>query len=111
MLIPPGWPYATKAVLQHNFDVNHLDLFMTFYEKMNILLLPPTVNFYWRVDGSQVGIDIIAWLDPWTLKFINYSVDDDPDKVTLEYRIPTPLLITVGGKQWDIFGEILSQEI
>jgi len=104
-------PYAAKAIVQHEFDTNHLNIFVTFRFTMNQTIKP--AHDLWKCEIDDVAKDVTAsaWLDAWTIHLTVASVVVPPDRVTLEYDGPNENLIITWGKQWEPWGPIVSTEI
>ena len=100
--------YAVKAIIQHFFNVDHLELWLTFKHPMDVSLMP--LYTVWSLECDEAPIDIIAgeWLDAYTLFLTSDTVASEPDKVTLEFLGPDQNLTTSWGKQWEPWGPILS---
>lgn len=115
----PGWPYAAKAVIQHNYEGTTLRIWITFRLSMKLSsdpLADPVVfdikppNEKWIVELDDIEKDIISseWIDLYTMLLIIESIESEPDKVTVQYDGPDPDLITTWGKQWEAWSAILS---
>jgi len=101
-------PYAAKAVIQHEFSVNLLNIWLTFRHPMN-QDLKPSLSL-WLLECDDVPVDIVdsSWQDEFTLLLVSDIVSLSPSRVTLAYDGPDPNLTTTWGKQWEPWGAILS---
>ena len=104
-------PYAAKAIIEHLFDVDHLDLFVTFRFAMNETLKP--AHNLWTCEVNEVAkaVTASAWQDPWTLLLTVADIPALPDKVTLGYLGPSVTLSITWAKQWEPWGPIVSTEL
>lgn len=105
-----GWPYATKAIFQHEFDTDHLNVWVIFKFSMNITIKPPNAKWKVEADGVPKAINASAWQDMWTLLLTVPAVGARPNRVTVEYDGPDLNLVTTWDKQWEAFGPILSED-
>lgn len=105
------WPYAAKAIIQHEFDTDHLNIWVTFRFKMDQDVKPP--NNYWNciADDLNKDITVSAWQDAFTLLLTVPDIDALPDRVLLEYTKVHPDLRIVWNKQWEPWGPILSLDV
>jgi hypothetical protein len=106
----PG-PYAAKAICEHEFDIDHLDIYVTFRHPMNIKVFPPLTKWNITVDDVEMSADNSTWLDEWTLRLTVVPCSSRPDRVLVEYKGPDPNLRTTWKKQWEPWGSILSLDI
>jgi len=104
-------PYAVKAVIQHEFDTDHLNIFVTFRFAMNQTVKPPDNLWLCEVDDVPKAITVSAWQDAWTLLLTVPDVVVLPERVTLEYDGPHPDLKITWDKQWEYWGPIVSIEL
>lgn len=111
MTFPPGYPYAAKAFIQHVWDTDHLDIFLTFRHPMETIFKPP--NNLWQCEVNDIGMPVTAsaWQDEWTMLLTVPNVVARPDRVTLEYDGPDTNLRTIWLKQWEPWGPIVSIEL
>ena len=118
----PGWPDYAKAVIQHEFDTDHLNLWLTYPERMlrssNPGAEPPPIDVYppidlWlpELDGVPHTVDAQSWQDAYTLLLTIEAIGSLPARVAIVYDGPDPGLSTVTGKQWEPWGPILSLDI
>jgi len=105
------WPYTAKAVIQHEFDTDHLNIWLTFKFKMNVLKKPADEVWLVEVDDVAKPISASVWQDTFTLLLTVPDVSSLPDRVLVEYDGPDELLITTWEKQWEPWGPILSMDI
>jgi len=111
MTVPTQYPYAAKAIIQHEFNTDHLDVYVTFRFTMNQDLTPAHALWKCEVDAVVKAITVSAWLDAWTILLTVPAVALWPDKVTLEYDGPDENLIITWGKQWEPWGPIISADM
>lgn len=115
-------PYAAKALVEHEFDIDHLNVWVTFEHPMrrssDPLAEPPVYDIMpplalWLLTVDSVLIDIIdsAWQDAHTLLLTSDSLGASPDRVTLAYDGPDGFLETVWLKDWEPWGPILSIDL
>lgn len=113
------WPYAAKAVIQHEFDTDHLNIWITFRFPMDERVTPPLGVWVVTVDDVEMPVSASAWQDSWTLLLTVPDIASEPDRVTVEYEGPDENLRTNWrlhalqegynyGKQWEPWGPILS---
>jgi len=109
--MPTKQPYAVKAIVEHHFDVDHLDIYVTFRFPMAIGIKP--ANDLWIVEVDEVPEDVTAsaWQDEFTMLLTVADIPVLPEKVTLEYDGPSVLLKTTWDKQWEPWAAIVSIEI
>jgi len=107
----PGWPYAAKAVIQHEFDTDHLNIWLTFRFAMDQLVKPPDGLWIVKVDGVEKAVSASAWQDAYTLLLTVPDVLALPDRVLVEYTGPNENLRITWHKQWELWGPILSLDI
>lgn len=105
-----GWPYATKAIFQHEWIINNLSVYVIFKHPMNINKTPRVGDWIVKVNDVQKGVIFSAWIDLWTLKLSILNVLSLPTRVTVEYDGPSADLATTWGKQWEPFGPIPSED-
>lgn len=105
------WPYAAKAIVQHQFDVNHLDIYVTFRFPMDVSVKPTHDLWLCEVDEVPKAVTVSAWQDAYTLLLTVPAVVVLPAKVTLEYDGPSNYLRTTWDKQWEPWGPIASVEL
>jgi len=104
-------PYAAKAIVEHEFDVDHLNLFVTFRFTMDESVKPPNGLWLCEVDDVAKDVTVSAWQDAWTLLLTVPDIAVLPDRVTLEYDGPDENLKITWNKQWEPWGPIVSVEI
>jgi len=108
MSIIRPWPYAAKAVIQHQWDTNHLDVWVTFRFSMDQSVKPANDLWLCEADGVPKAVTVSAWQDAWTILLTIPDVPALPGEVTLEYNGPNENLKTTWNKQWEPWGPILS---
>lgn len=104
-------PYAAKAIVEHEFDTDHLNIFVTFRFSMNQAFKPANDKWLCEVDDVEKAVTASAWLDAWTLLLTVADIVVLPERVTLEYDGPLESLKTTWDKQWEPWGAIVSIEI
>lgn len=104
-------PYAAKAIVEHEFDTDHLNVFITFRFSMDQTIKPPDGLWIVMVDEAAKPISASAWQDAWTMLLTVPDIDVKPDRVTLEYDGPNENLKITWEKQWEPWGPIVSIEI
>ena len=105
------WPYAAKAIVQHEFDVDHLNVYLIFRFSMDINKKPADELWLCVVDSVEKEVTASEWIDEYTIKLTVDNVDVIPLVVTLEYDGPSALLETTWEKQWEPWGPIVSELI
>ncbi|GAH71411.1 unnamed protein product, partial [marine sediment metagenome] len=104
-------PYAAKAIVEHEFDTDHLNVFITFRFAMDESVKPPLNLWLCEVDDVEKAVTASTWQDAWTLFLTVPDIAALPDRVTLEYDGPDPSLKITWEKQWEPWGPILSTDI
>lgn len=116
------WPYAAKAIIQHEFSVDHLNIWITFRLPMRISsdpladpeiydLMPPLNKWKVELDAVEKTVTSSEWQDEFTLLLVVGSISTNPTRATVEYEGPDYGLLTTWGKQWEPWGPILSFDI
>jgi hypothetical protein len=116
------WPYAAKAIIQHEWDTDHLNIWVTFWWAMNQTIKPLDTKWIVKVDNVEKPVSVSAWQDAWTLLLTVPNVLSAPSRVLLEYKGPGPetynpadpnrkTLEITWTKQWEPWGPILSMDI
>ena len=111
MPIRTARPYAAKAIVEHEFDTDHLNVFVTFRFAMDETAKPANGLWLCEVDDVLKAITVSAWQDAWTLLLTVPNIDVLPDRVTLEYDGPDENLRITWQKQWEPWGPIVSVEL
>jgi hypothetical protein len=122
MLIFPGWPYACKAVVEHEWDTDHLNIWVTFPFPMNQLVKPANSKWTAIVDTVEKEISLSGWIDAETLLLTVSAINSAPSRVLVEYAGPGPevwrpddpnreTLEILWQKQWEPWGPILSLDL
>ncbi|GAG92966.1 unnamed protein product [marine sediment metagenome] len=111
MPIRTARPYAAKAIVEHEFDTDHLNIFVTFRFTMDQTVKPDNEVWLVEVDDVPKAVTVSAWQDAWTMLLTVPDVVVLPDRVTLEYDGPDPLLRITWYKQWEPWGPIVSIEL
>jgi len=115
-------PYAAKAIIEHEFDADHLNVYVTFRFAMETTddplaepvvhdVMPPLELWLCEVDDVAKATTASAWQDAWTLLLTVPDIAVYPDRVTLEYDGPNENLRITWDKQWEPWGPILSTDI
>lgn len=104
-------PYAAKAKIEHEFETNLLNVWVTFRHPMDQSLKP--LLSLWLLDVDDVVIDIVGsdWQDAFTLLLTSDALGASPERVLLEYAGPSSSLQTTWGKDWEPWGPILSVDL
>ncbi|GAJ04519.1 unnamed protein product, partial [marine sediment metagenome] len=108
MTIWRPWPYAAKAIVQHEWLGTSLFVWVTFKYPMDQTVAPNSALWSCMVDGIRKLIGDPVWQDEFTLRLNAAGVFELPDRVTLEYLGPDETLRTTWEKQWEPWGPILS---
>lgn len=104
-------PYAAKAIIEHEFDTDHLNIFVTFRFTMDESVKPANGLWLVEVDDVPKPVSTSGWQDAWTLLLTVPDIAVYPDRVTLEYDGPDENLHITWEKQWEPWGAILSTDI
>lgn len=104
-------PYAAKAIVEHEFDTDHLNIFVTFRFTMDQTVKPAHDLWVCEVDAIAKDVTVSAWQDAWTLLLTVPNIVVLPDRVTLEYNGPDENLRITWDKQWEPWGPIVSVEL
>lgn len=121
-MIYPGWPYAAKAVIQHDFDAAHLYIYLTFNYVMNQLLKPSLTKWHVFAATIEQTVSSTIWLDAYTLQLICPPIIGGNPRIECSYDGPGPTvwnpgdpsretLETTFAKQWEPWIKILSLDI
>lgn len=110
-IVYPGWPSCAKAVIEHEFDTDHLSVWLTFSDSMNILKVPLITDFVPFLDNVVKAFATIEWIDHYTLLLTIADVGSLPDRVLIDFPYPVQNLVTYYGKQWEPWADILSIDI
>ncbi len=111
MTIRTARPYAAKAIVEHEFATDHLNIFVTFRFTMDQAVKPAHNLWICEVDAIAKAVTVSAWQDAWTLLLTVPDVVVLPDRVTLEYDGPSEDLRITWEKQWEPWGAIVSVEL
>ena len=104
-------PYAAKAIVEHEFDTDHLNIFVTFRYTMDVTIKPPLALWICKIEDVVKEVTASTWIDAWTLFLTVADIAVLPDQVTLEYDGPNESLKITWGKQWEPWGPIVSVEL
>ncbi len=110
MPIRTARPYAAKAIVEHEFDTDHLNIWVTFRFTMDVTIKPANAKWIVEVDDVIKAVTASAWQDEWTILLTVDAIASIPDRVTLEYDGPDPNLRITWLKQWEPWGPILSSD-
>jgi hypothetical protein len=116
------WPYAAKAYIQHEFDTDHLNVWLTFAYQMNQTIKPDDSKWLVYIDDVEKSISSSGWQDAYTLLLIVPDIGSLPDRVLVKYLGPGPTVYLPGDpnrktleitwrKQWEAWGPILSLDV
>lgn len=105
------WPYAAKGIVQHEFDTDHLNIWLTFLFEMDQTVKPSDSKWDVTVDSVQKTVTASAWQDAYTMLLTVSSVSSLPARVLLAYDGPDENLRITWLKQWEPFGPILSLDM
>ncbi|GAG94763.1 unnamed protein product, partial [marine sediment metagenome] len=111
MPIRTARPYAAKAIVEHEFDTDHLNIFVTFRFTMDQTIKPANNLWLCEVDEVLEAVTVSAWQDAWTILLTVPNIVVLPDRVTLEYNGPNENLKITWGKTWEPWGAIVSVEL
>ncbi len=103
-------PYAVKAIIEHEFDVDHLNIWITFRFSMNTDVKPDNAKWICEVDSVVKAVTASAWQDFWTILLTVPDIAALPTRVTIEYDGPDQNLMTTWDKQWEPWAPILSKD-
>lgn len=104
-------PYAYGAKIEHEFDTDHLNVWLTFRHPMDQVIKP--AHDLWALTADDVPVDITAsaWQDQFTILLTSDTIVSYPERVLLAYDGPSGNLQTTWGKDWEPWGPILSTDI
>lgn len=102
-------PYSAKAIVEHEWNTDHLNVWVTFRFAMDQTIKPAHNLWTCLVDAVPKAITVSAWQDAWTLLLTVPAVVVLPERVTLEYSGPSEDLRITWQKQWEPWGAILSE--
>lgn len=116
------WPYAAKAVIQHEFDTDHLNIWLTFRFSMNQTVKPANTKWIVTIDSVVKDVTASAWQDAYTLLLTVPDIVSQPNRVLVKYDGPGPetwspddpdreTLEISWQKQYEPWGDILSLDI
>lgn len=105
-----AWPYAAKAIITHEFDTDHLDIWVTFRFPMDQTVKPANALWISKVEEVLKTVVASAWQDAYTMLLTTEAIASIPDKVTLAYDGPDENLRTTWDKHWEPWGAILSSD-
>lgn len=105
------WPYAAKAIVEHNWVFPLLDIYLTFRHPMDQTVKPLNSKWKLTIDGFPTTAGFSAWLDPFTMNLNKGPIFVLPTTLTVEYDGPDSNLRTTWSKQWEPWGPIDSEYI
>jgi hypothetical protein len=116
------WPYAAKFLVQHEFDTDHLNIWLTFHLSMNQTVKPLDEKWICYVDTVEKPVTVSAWQDAYTLLLTVPDIASAPNRVLLKYAGPGPVVYDPADperktleiswhKQYEPCGPILSLDI
>lgn len=108
MAIRTARPYAARAIVEHEWDTDHLNVWVIFRFGMDLTQTPPLAKWLVEVDDVAKTPASSVWQDGWTLLLVVAAIAEAPDRVTLEYDGPDAGLKIAWEKQWEPWGPILS---
>lgn len=113
MMSPTQWlrPYAALARIDHQFDTNHVDVWLTFRFPMDQTVKPANAKWICEVNEVVKAVTASAWQDAYTMLLTIAAIATRPIEVTIEYDGPDEDLKTTWGKQWEPWGPIASNEV
>ncbi len=103
-------PYSAKAIVQHEFVTDHLNIYVTFRFAMDQTVKPANNLWFCIVDSISEDVTASAWQDAWTMLLTVDNIASIPERVTLEYDGPDPNLRITWQKQWEPWGPIVSED-
>jgi hypothetical protein len=104
-------PYAAKAQIEHEFDTDHLNIWLTFRNPMKQTVTPPLDTWLVKVDGTLMPATASVWQDLFTLLLTVPDVSSLPARVLVAYDGPDESLRTTWHKQWEPWGYIYSKNV
>lgn len=104
-------PYAALAYIQHEWDTNHLNVWVIFPHPMDQDFLPDHAVWACDVDNVIKAVTVSAWQDAFTILLTVPDILALPGRVLLEYLGPDGNLATTWNKQWEPWGPILSVNV
>jgi len=112
-MTPPSLlrPYSAKAIIEHEWDTDHLNIFITFRFSMDQTVKPDHDLWVCEVDEVGKAVTVSEWQDAYTLLLTVPDVVALPARVTLAYEGPTSDLRITWQKQWEPWGPIVSVEL
>jgi hypothetical protein len=106
-----NWPYAAKAIIQHEWQTDHLNLWLTFNYQMRQTTKPLDTVWLLYVDTVPKTVVSSTWQDAYTLLLASETLAASPTRVLLAYDGPSQNLTTSWYKQWEPWGPILSFDL
>ncbi len=103
-------PYAALAIIEHEFDIDHLNISVIFRFQMDQTVKPANAKWICEVDSVVKTVTASAWQDAFTMLLTVGSIASIPDRVTIEYDGPDENLMITWGKQWEPWAAILSSD-
>lgn len=103
-------PYASQGIVEHEFDTDHINIWVTFRFPMDTTVKPDNALWIPKVDGVTKTVTASAWQDEFRILLTIDSIASIPDRVTLTYDGPDQNLRITWQKQWEPFTDILSTD-
>jgi hypothetical protein len=115
-------PYAAKATIEHEFNIDHIGIWVTFRLPMKICsdpinnptvfdVKPPDAKWIVEIDGIETAISSSDWLDQFTMHLLIENAAASPSELYVSYDGPDYSLRTSWGKQWEPWSKITSTDI
>lgn len=111
MVLRTARPYAAKAIVEHEFEIDHLNIFVTFRFQMNQDVKPANGLWLCSVNGIAKPVTVSAWQDAYTMLLTVPNIPVLPARVTLAYDGPDENLRITWKKIWEPWGPIVSIEL
>lgn len=105
------WPYAAKADIRFEFDVDRLRMYLTFPFPMDQDVIPPVAAWVIRVDGVDKTPGVTSWRDDFTLNLTVFNIPVHPARVMCTFLGPLDTLRTTWVKQWEPWHRIICQDV
>jgi hypothetical protein len=115
-------PYAYGAKISHEFDTDHLNIWLTFRFPMRrssdpldepevFDIMPPLDLWIVKVDNVEKAVTASEWQDEFTLLLTVPDVASMPARVFVEYKGPNANLEICWRKQWEPWGPKYSHNV
>lgn len=103
-------PYAAKAIVEHEFDTDHLNVWVTFRFTMDVTVKPANAKWVCEVNEVVKAVTASAWQDTFTMLLTVDAIAALPSRVTIAYDGPDQNLRITWLKQWEPWEAILSAD-